>query len=195
MPAMTSPAHPRAFACPDRACGSPAGAAAAEVTETPVGSEAPDAKQVKESYVSIADPLPESVGPHPEACDSIGYLRFRSRRGPEESKRADAVVTLIPGFLGGASSFDQVARNVVRDAAARKKFVEVWAIDRRANCVEDHTGVDAAARGAGPDPRLRVLLGRRGGRRQDLRGLQDRDRRRRSWASSGSPGRCRTGTR
>jgi hypothetical protein len=117
-----------------------------KVTETPIRSEAPDAKQVKESYVSILDPLPESVGPHPAACDSIGYLRFRSRRGPASAKRADAVVTLMPGFLGGASSFDQVARNVVRNAAARKRFVEVWAIDRRANCVEDHTGVDAAAR-------------------------------------------------
>jgi hypothetical protein len=124
----------------------PGFALAGEVTETPVRSEAPDAKRVKMSYVSIADPLPESVGPHPAACDSIGYLRFRARRGPAESKRADAVVTLIPGFLGGASSFDQIARNVVRDAAARKRFVEVWAIDRRANCLEDHTGVDAAAR-------------------------------------------------
>ena len=137
----------------------PAGAAAAEVTETPVGSEAPDAKQVKESYVSIADPLPDSVGPHPEACDSIGYLRFRARRGPERSKRADAVVTLIPGFLGGASSFDQVARNVVRDAAARKRYVEVWAIDRRANCVEDHTGVDAAARERDPTLAYRYYWG------------------------------------
>jgi len=124
----------------------PAGAAGSPVTETAVRSEAPDAKLVKESYVSILDPLPDSVGPHPAACDSIGYLRFRHRRGPAESRGADAVVTLIPGFLGGASSFDQIARNVVRDAAARKRYVEVWAIDRRANCVEDHTGVDAAAR-------------------------------------------------
>ena len=128
----------------------PTGAAAADVTEIRVGTEAPDAKQVKESYVSIADPLPESVGPHPKACDSLGYLRFRHRRAPKDAKRADAVVTLIPGFLGGASSFDQVARNVVRDAARRKRFVEVWAIDRRANCMEDHTGVDAAARERDP---------------------------------------------
>jgi hypothetical protein len=120
------------------------------MTETPVGSDAPDAKQVRESYVSIRDPLPESVGPHPAACDRLGYLRFRARRGPSNPKRADAVVTLIPGFLGGASSFDQIARNVVRDAAARKRFVEVWAIDRRANCLEDHTGVDAAAREGDP---------------------------------------------
>lgn len=138
----------------------PAAAVAAEgVTETAIDSEAPDAKRVKESYVSIVDPLPESAGPHPAACDSIGYLRFRSRRGPAESKRADAVITLIPGFLGGASSFDQVARNVVRNAAARKRFVEVWAIDRRANCVEDHTGVDAAARERDPTLAYRYYWG------------------------------------
>ena len=127
----------------------PAGAAP-EVTETAVHDEAPDAKKVELSYVSIRDPLPESVGPHPEACDSIGYLRFRHRRGPVEAKRADAVITLMPGFLGGASSFDSIARNVVRNAAAKKRFVEVWAIDRRANCLEDHTGVDAAARAKDP---------------------------------------------
>ena len=124
----------------------PAGARAPEVTETAVVDEAPDSKQVRETYVSIADPLPDSAGPHPKACDSIGYLRFRDRRGPKRSTRADAVITLIPGFLGGAASFDQLARNVVRDSAARGKHVEVWAIDRRANCIEDHHGVDAAAR-------------------------------------------------
>ena len=129
----------------------PTGAGAA-VSQVSVGAQAPDARQVREYYVSIEDPLPDSVGPHPRACDSIGYLRFRARGGPADPKKADAVVTLIPGFLGGASSFDQIARNVVRDAKARGKFVEVWAIDRRANCLEDHTGVDAAVREQ--DPRI-----------------------------------------
>ncbi len=126
--------------------GVPAAAVAAgEVTETPIASAAPGAKRVLTSHVSIVDPLPESAGPHPKACDSIGYLRFRSSEGPEESKRADAVITLIPGFLAGASSFDVLARNVVRDAAKRGKDVEVWGIDRRANCLEDYHGITAAA--------------------------------------------------
>ena len=148
--------------------------AAPAVTETPVDSVAPGAKQVKESYVSIADPLPDSVRPHPEACDSLGYLRFRSSRGPEDAKRADAVITLIPGFLAGAATFDQIARNVIRDAEKRGKHVEVWAIDRRANCLEDHHGVRGRRQGAGRRPRLPLLLGRRGGGRQAVRGLSRR---------------------
>jgi hypothetical protein len=127
----------------------PPGATAAEpgdVVEKKVRSQAPDAKRVRESYVRVFDPLPEDAGPHPASCDWISYLRFRSADGPHESKRADAVLTAMPGFLGGAASFDQVARNVVRRAAKRGKHVEVWGIDRRANCLEDHHGVEAAAR-------------------------------------------------
>jgi hypothetical protein len=137
------------------ACGilgaSPAAAASdREVTETPVRSGAPDAGIVKESYVSIRDPLPEDAGPHPEACDSIGYLRFRHQKGPRSPRRADAVIALMPGFLGGASTFDPLARNVIRDAARRGKHVELWGLDRRANCLEDHTGVHAAAEAKDP---------------------------------------------
>lgn len=118
--------------------------------EQRVRSAAPDAKRVKESYVSLHAPLPETVGPHPAACDRLGYLRFRHKDGPRKPKRADAVLVAIPGFLGGAASFDQVARNTVRRAAKRDRYVEFWALDRRANCVEDHTGVEAAARAGDP---------------------------------------------
>lgn len=121
-------------------------AAAPERVEREVRSLAPDAKQVKESHISLLAPLPDSVGPHPAACDRLGYLRFRHRDGPRRSRRADVVLVAIPGFLGGASSFDQVARHVVRRAAKRDRHVEFWALDRRANCLEDHTGVEAAAR-------------------------------------------------
>lgn len=134
-----------AFAC---ALLAPATAGASDlpaVDEVKVKSKAPDAKRVRESYVTIRDPLPESVGPHPEACDSISYLRFRHADGPKRSKDADAVITTMPGFLGGAGSFDQLSRHVVRRAAKRGRYVEVWAIDRRANCLEDHHGVEAAA--------------------------------------------------
>jgi hypothetical protein len=52
----------------------------------------------------------------------------------------------MPGFLGGASLFEDLARNVIRKAAARHRHFEVWALDRRANCLEDPTGLDAARR-------------------------------------------------
>lgn len=127
----------------------PAGVAAApeqgETVEKRVRSEAPGAKRVRESLVRIYDPLPKEVGEHPAACDWLEYLRFRHAGGPRKSRHADAVVVIIPGFLGGAGSFDQLARNTVRRAAQLGREIEYWALDRRANCLEDDTGVRAAA--------------------------------------------------
>jgi pimeloyl-ACP methyl ester carboxylesterase len=120
------------------------------VVEKPVASDAPDANLVKESFVRVRAPLPESYGPHPKACDWISYLRFRSAEGPRKATKADAILTIIPGFLGGAGSFDQIARNTVRDAAKRDKQIEFWALDRRSNCLEDDTGVNAAASAQDP---------------------------------------------
>ncbi|MGH2987127.1 MAG: hypothetical protein ACRDLO_10635 [Solirubrobacterales bacterium] len=128
----------------------PAGASGApapgELVEKRVPSQAPGSTRVRESLVRVYDPLPAEVGPHPEACDWLEYLRFRHRNGPREPERADAVVVIIPGFLGGAASFDQLARHTVRRAAARGQKIEYWALDRRANCLEDDTGTRAAAR-------------------------------------------------
>jgi hypothetical protein len=123
--------------------------------ESIVRSAAPDAQKVIESYVRIRAPLPRSAPPHPRRCDWIAYLRFRHADGPARPARADAVVVGMPGFLGGAATFDSLARNFVRAAAARGREVEFWALDRRANCLEDHTGVRA-----GPKPRdPRVAMG------------------------------------
>ena len=113
--------------------------------ETPVHSHAADAKKVKESYVSLYAPLPSSDGAHPAACDWIGYLRFRDARGPKRAKKAAAVFVTMPGIFAGASMLDQFARNVVRHAAKRHRHVEVWTLDRRSNCLEDHWGSKVAA--------------------------------------------------
>ncbi|MGH2836757.1 MAG: hypothetical protein ACRDJY_00230 [Thermoleophilaceae bacterium] len=107
---------------------------------------------MKESYVRLHAPMPESSPEHSEACDWISYLRFRHVDGPRRSSRADAVLTLMPGIFAGAGSFDQVARNTVRRAAKRGRMVEVWGIDRRSNCLEDHRGVRAGVETG--DPRV-----------------------------------------
>src|SRR4051794_22779266 len=125
---------------------SAAGAAPKTRTEQRVKSAAPDAGRVAESYVRVHAPLPSSVGAPPEACDWLGYLRFRDVNGPRRATDADAIVTAMPGFLSGAAPLDQLARNFVRRMSDRGKHVEFWALDRRANCLEDHTGIDAAAR-------------------------------------------------
>ena len=159
----------------------PASALAApgtEVVEKRIKSEAPGAKQVRESLVRVHDPLPPEVGAHPAACDWIEYLRFRHRGGPREREHADAVLVIIPGFLGGAGSFDQLARNTVRRAAQRGREIEYWSLDRRANCLEDDRGVRAAARAEDATIAWDYYWGGARGQRQDLRRLrQPRGRR------------------
>lgn len=118
--------------------------------ETLVPSQAPDASIVSESYVKLYDPLPSSDPPHPAACDWIGYLRFRDSAGPTDAERADAIMVFEPGGSEGPSAIDQLARHVVEDAAAAHRFVEVWSLDRRENCLEDPTGIDAAAAAHNP---------------------------------------------
>lgn len=114
--------------------------------ERPVRSASPDAGVVAESFVRVYEPLPADAGPHPKRCDWIGYLRFRNPDGPRRASRADAIFVSMPGIFAGAAMHDQLARNVVRRAARHGKRVEYWALDRRSNCLEDHSGVRAAAR-------------------------------------------------
>ena len=114
--------------------------------ETQIKSTSADAHKVKSSDVRLKAPLPEDAGPRPPRCDWIGYLRFRDSKGPRKARKADAVFVTMPGIFAGASSLEIFARNVVRTARARGRHVEVWTLDRRSNCLEDHYGVQAAAR-------------------------------------------------
>ncbi|MEO9220169.1 MAG: hypothetical protein ABI251_00040 [Mycobacteriaceae bacterium] len=110
--------------------------------ETQVASSSPVTK-VAESEVQVRIPLPAAVGTHPPACDWLSYLRYRDVNGPAASADADKILIAQPGILAGAGSFDSVARNTVAAAAATGKHIEFWALDRRSNCLEDHTGIDA----------------------------------------------------
>jgi hypothetical protein len=98
----------------------------------------------------VRAPSPAGSAAHPKACDTIESLRWRWARGPRRARDADAVVVLIPGFLGGAGSFDQLARMTVEKAAAKGRHIEVWALDRRSNCLEEDRGVVAAAKAKNP---------------------------------------------
>src|SRR3990172_12416898 len=59
-----------------------------------------------------------------------------------------AILILVPGFLGGAATFQPLARQLV---AATRGSVEVWAVDRRPNQLEDRRGGRLAPPG-GPRP-------------------------------------------
>lgn len=77
----------------------------------------------------------------PPENNAVRVVRYRLDSDPPRPARAIAI--LMPGFLGGAGSFDALARALVRrstpDAA-----IEAWAIDRRSNFLEDHHGLDVA---------------------------------------------------
>ena len=119
--------------------------AAPEREEIAITSASPQS-DVASSLVRLHVPLPTSAAPHPEACDWIQYMRFRQAGGPTDPTQADAVAVLQPGILEGATAFDPVARNTIREAARRGKTIEVWALDRRANCLEDKTGLEVVER-------------------------------------------------
>lgn len=78
----------------------------------------------------------------PDAYDRARFLRFRAA-APTAPR---AIVLAMPGIFGGAGSFEHLARNLVRRslAAGSASAIEVWAIDRRANHLEDTRGLDAA---------------------------------------------------
>ncbi|MDQ8045077.1 MAG: hypothetical protein AAGC46_09675 [Solirubrobacteraceae bacterium] len=112
-----------------------------ERQEVPIDSASPES-DVLASLVRIHVPLPAGDAPHPEACDWLQYVRFRSATGPTDSMKADSVAFLMPGILEGAMALDPLARNTVRAAKREGRNIEVWALDRRANCLEDLTGVN-----------------------------------------------------
>jgi hypothetical protein len=111
-------------------------------TETPVASTSP-VTAVSESVVRVKVPLPASFGDRPAACDWLSYLRYRSTAGPAASADADRILVAQPGILEGAGAFDSVARDTVARAAEQGRHIEFWALDRRSNCLEDHTGIDS----------------------------------------------------
>ncbi len=117
--------------------------AAAERTDVPAPTPPGPFADVLKSVVTIDAPLPDSVGPVPAACQQLRYLRYRRDGGPADPQQADSVLVIMPGTLAGAGSLEMHALQTVQHAADRGKSIEYWALDRRSNCLEDRTGLDA----------------------------------------------------
>jgi len=85
--------------------------------------------------------LPASVavqrilGPEPD-LNRVSYLRTWLPKPSGAPPRAIAI--LVPGFLGGATNFTPLARQLVRRFNGN---LEVWAVDRRPHQLEDRRGV------------------------------------------------------
>ena len=102
---------------------------------------------IRREVLRVAAPAPP---PNPNATafaetppenNFVRVVRYRLDSEPPRPARAIAV--LMPGFLGGAGSFEPLARALVRRSAP-DAAIEVWAIDRRSNFLEDHHGLDVA---------------------------------------------------
>jgi pimeloyl-ACP methyl ester carboxylesterase len=85
----------------------------------------------------------------PVEYNATQVARYRQDVTPPAPARA--ILVAYPGFLGGAGSWDQLARQLVKGAAARGQVIEVWAIDRRANLLEDLRGADTAEAAGNPE--------------------------------------------
>jgi hypothetical protein len=97
--------------------------------------------------VMYVDTPPSTANPTtraetPVALNRVQVLRYRVDTPTASPVRA--VVIAMPGFLGGAGSFDPLARALVRRSAAAGTPVEVWSLDRRSNQLEDLRGMDLA---------------------------------------------------
>jgi len=81
------------------------------------------------------------LGPHPD-LNTIHTLRTRLV-GAASAPRA--ILIVVPGFLGSAATFAPLAEQLVRNMNG---MLEVWAVDRRPNQLEDRLGGNWAAAGA-----------------------------------------------
>lgn len=92
----------------------------------------------------------------PAELQRVRVVRYRVDSDPPRPARA--IVVMMPGFLGGAGSFDPVARALVR-RSTEDAPLEAWAIDRRSNLLEDHHGLDVAEHFGDPERAARYYFG------------------------------------
>jgi pimeloyl-ACP methyl ester carboxylesterase len=112
------------------------------------------------SYVTIDGYEKVSQYGAPKACDKVSFLRFRNKHADGNPEHADADLLMVPGILEGANGFDFIGRQLVYLAATEYgKNIEVWAMDRRANCLEDLTGMHAAMSAATVNQAEDTLIG------------------------------------
>ncbi len=76
---------------------------------------------------------------------SLNNARYTRFQLDDSGARPDAILILVPGFLGGAGDFRVLAQELLRRAMADHDLrLEVWAFDRRTNQLEDTLGLDLA---------------------------------------------------
>jgi pimeloyl-ACP methyl ester carboxylesterase len=108
---------------------------------------------VRREFFDVSAPAPPA-NPTTNASTPTEYNRVRVIRYRADTPNPTpvrAVIVAMPGFLGGAASFDPLARALVKRGTMAQTPVEVWAIDRRSNLLEDLRGMDMAERMNDPE--------------------------------------------
>ncbi|OFW59831.1 MAG: hypothetical protein A2W01_06120, partial [Candidatus Solincola sediminis] len=83
---------------------------------------------------------------YPDVLNYIPYMRYAVNDG-RASAQADEVLVCLSGLHAANGGFDYYAKQLVSKSLKDKgKHVEVWALDRRVNNIEDLTGLNEAER-------------------------------------------------
>ena len=124
--------------------------ASRDYTETDVDRIVFAEQEIIEPYRSLTEyGVDTSTIPERYDCENIKFMRFRLNNeilgfDPINADYADAGLIMTPGVIEGANGFEYIARHLVYKAYVNRGMnIEIWAMDRRGNCVEDLTGVDA----------------------------------------------------
>lgn len=126
--------------------------------EVPLLVLPPDHRVPLEHVVVETTWLPAPAAPDtPSELDRVGVRRTFLPNAPTR-----VAVIAVPGLFAGAASFDVWARQLV----ASEPGVEVWAVDRRANLLEDREGIRRAL--AADDPEVARAYYARGGEFEPL---------------------------
>lgn len=117
---------------------------------------------VRRDVFRVAGPAPAAnpttMESTPSELDFTQVLRYRQDTASPVPARA--IILAMPGFLAGGAAFEGLARAMVKRGAASDFALEVWAIDRRSNLLEDLTGMDTAEAAGDPEIAQGYYFGR-----------------------------------
>ena len=148
-------------ASPILGAGSPAVSSASETGNPALGAALPTAsinsrvwtdqttgvQVVVEGKSLYAPPRLDRQVSYPDELNYIPYLRYAVNGTRGDGTDANAVVVALSGLHAGNNGFDCFAKQLVSKAKAyRGMNVELWALDRRVNNLEDTTGLNEAER-------------------------------------------------
>ncbi|MCP5129838.1 MAG: hypothetical protein H6985_09675 [Pseudomonadales bacterium] len=122
-------------------------------------SEARPAHTPGSPGVVVSNPaLLEQFGGSDVNLNNARYTRYFL--SDQADLQPDAILVMVPGFMGGASNFATLAEQLMRRAQAENSLaLEVWAMDRRSNQLEDTVGLDLAEELQDPQVGLNFLFG------------------------------------